>query len=130
MTIGVELHDAIHVWLVVLQQTQDVVSRLTSTLSVDEKQRCERFHFDGDRRRYTMARGALRMILSGYLEVSPRDLRFEQGRYGKPHLVSPSREPNLEFNLSHCEDLALIAVTVGGAGAWMWNGCGKCPTFH
>ncbi len=115
MTIGAELHDAIYVWSVALQQTQDVVSRLASTLSIDEKQRSERFHFDGDRRRYTMARGSLRMILSGYLDVSSRDLRFEQGRYGKPYLVSPSRDPYLNFNLSHCEDLALIAVTVGGA---------------
>ncbi|MBA7568624.1 4'-phosphopantetheinyl transferase Sfp [subsurface metagenome] len=103
----------VHIWRVSLQQQQDVVARHRMLLSLEEKQRSARFHFERDRGRYTIARGSLRTILSGYIGRSPGELRFDTGRYGKPFLVNLGEAEELEFNLSHCEDLALIAVTSG-----------------
>ncbi len=103
----------VHIWRVSLQQQQDAVARHRMLLSPEEKQRSARFHFERDRRRYTVARGSLRTILSGYIRQSPEELRFDTGRYGKPFLAGLGEAEELEFNLSHCEDLALIAVTSG-----------------
>ena len=105
----------VHIWRVSLQQQQDVVARHRMLLSPEEKQRSARFHFEKDKRRYTVARGSLRTILSGYIRRSPDELRFDTGRYGKPFLAGLGEAEELGFNLSHCEDLALIAVTSGRA---------------
>ncbi len=53
------------------------------------------------------------MILGDYLGVAPDLLRFDYGPHGKPALA-----PNfyaLSFNVSHSDDLALIAVREAGA---------------
>ncbi len=103
----------VHIWRVSLEQQQDVAARNRMLLNPEEKQSSARFHFERDRRRYTVARGSLRTILSGYIRRSPGELRFGTGRYGKPFLSGLGEAEKLEFNLSHCEDLALIAVTSG-----------------
>ena len=103
----------VHIWRISLHQQQDVVARHRMLLSPEEKQRSEQFHFEKDQRRYTVARGSLRTILAGYIGRSPEELRFGTGRYGKPFLTGLGEAEKLEFNLSHCEDLALIAITSG-----------------
>jgi 4'-phosphopantetheinyl transferase len=82
---------------------------LEEVLSRDELERARRFHFDRDRRRFTLARGALRMILSGYLNTDPKLIVFEYGPQGKPSLTSSPSE--IRFNVAHSEELALIAVS-------------------
>jgi 4'-phosphopantetheinyl transferase len=75
-----------------------------SLLAEDERARAERFVFDRDRVRYIAARARLRRILGGYLDCAPESLRFAYGTAGKPAL------PGISFNLSHCGDLAALAV--------------------
>jgi len=87
------------------------IQRLQSTLSTDECQRAERFYFQRDRRRFTVARGVLRSILSQYLGLAPQQLRFCYGPHGKPALVSTSGPARLHFNVSHSHELALYAIT-------------------
>ncbi|MBN2552804.1 MAG: 4'-phosphopantetheinyl transferase superfamily protein [Spirochaetales bacterium] len=96
-----------------LAPRESAQERLERLLSDDEKQRMEEFRFEHLRRRYIRTRGALRTILAGYCGKPPGELRFGTGRYGKPFLVNSS--DTLAFNLSHCEDLAVIAVTAGKA---------------
>jgi len=108
-----EFASKVDVWRVSLSQPQNRIIRFAESLSPEEKQRSARFHFERDRRRYTVARGSLRTILSSYINRFPDDLRFGTGRYGKPFLTDLGEAEKLEFNLSHCEDLALIAVTSG-----------------
>lgn len=102
----------IHIWKVSLRLEKSDTSCFEALLSRDEKQRCAQFRFDHLRRRYILAHGALRVLLSGYCGRLPETLRFRAGRYGKPFLADPPGR--LHFNLSHCEDLSLIAVTPGG----------------
>jgi 4'-phosphopantetheinyl transferase len=54
----------------------------------------------------------LRKILSEYLKVEPRRLRFSYGEEGKPHLVGGFCESGLQFNLAHSHELALYACTL------------------
>ncbi|MBA2655628.1 MAG: 4'-phosphopantetheinyl transferase superfamily protein [Tatlockia sp.] len=69
--------------------------------------RAERYHFDRHRRRFTVARGMLRLILGRYSQQDPKALKFDYNAHGKPMLVNAQ---SLEFNLSHSADLALLAI--------------------
>ncbi|WKZ47160.1 MAG: 4'-phosphopantetheinyl transferase superfamily protein [Anaerolineales bacterium] len=80
-----------------------------NSLSPDERQRAVKFHFDKDRHRYIVSHASLRGILARYLQRAPEGLPFSVNEYGKPFLT----DHELEFNLSHSGDYALIAVTRG-----------------
>jgi len=80
-------------------------------LSPDEMVRADRFRFERDRDRFILTRSLLRTLLGRYLEQPPRSLVFEYGVCGKPALAPGIGRGNLHFNLTHSENLALIAVT-------------------
>jgi 4'-phosphopantetheinyl transferase len=82
-------------------------------LSPDDRERANRFRFEGDRHRFSIARASLRRILGRYLKTNPAGLRFDLGPYGKPGLVEDQNTLDLRFNLSHSHQLALIAVSRG-----------------
>jgi 4'-phosphopantetheinyl transferase len=69
--------------------------------------RANRFKFEEDRVRWTRARSSLRVILSRYAGDDPFRLGFIYGEHGKPALLPFS---DVEFNLSHSGDWAMIAV--------------------
>lgn len=85
-----------------------------ATLTEDERNRSARFRFERDRRRYIVARGALRSLLGQYLDTEPAQIRFTYNPFGKPELHSDFGT-RLKFNLSHSADLAAIAITTDGA---------------
>jgi 4'-phosphopantetheinyl transferase len=101
-----------HVWRVALDH-ETHAEDYWPLLSAEERARAQRFHRDVHRRRYVVAHGALRIILAGYLGATPDSLAFVTGEHGKPALrPEPGASPSgVEFNLSHSDDLALVAVT-------------------
>ena len=103
----------VHIWRACLDPSASWVERLQRNLSPDELQRAARFHFPRDRRRFTVARGVLRDILSRYLGVPPSELRFRYSSYGKPALADGFDDRGVRFNLSHSHEMALFAVTCG-----------------
>lgn len=56
---------------------------------------------------FLATRSFLRTVLSGYTRCNPLDLQFSKSAHGKPYLTNDSQL----FNLSHTEDLAILAVT-------------------
>ena len=100
--------DTLHVWQVALGITSP--SSL-SLLSAEERSRAARFSFTRGRDRYVAGRAALRAVLGGYLERDPANLLLEIGEHGRPALSGVTR---VEFNITHSEDLALIAITARG----------------
>src|SRR5262245_16151833 len=103
----------VHVWRADLDPDSSCLEHLQRSLSIDELQRAARFHFPRDRRRYTVARGVLRDILSRYLGRPPSELRFRYSAYGKPALAGTFADSALRFNVSHSHEVALFAVTYG-----------------
>jgi len=99
----------VHVWRCALDQEDNRLERLRRTLEPDELERASRFHFEKHRRHFIVARGFLRSVVARYLETQPEALRFVYGAYGKPGLAS---EHGLRFNLSHSNEVALLAVTL------------------
>jgi len=101
----------VDLWPVNLSLENAQLQHLAQTLSPDEQERAARFYFPGDRDRFIAARGSLRAILSHYLSLAPVDLRFCYGPQGKPALIPEQGGDRWQFNLSHSQGLALIAIT-------------------
>ena len=98
----------VHVWTF----RTDGPARFEEDLALlppDERDRAERFHFDIHRHRYAAAHAITRRVLGGYLGGGPVGDPFVAGPHGKPGLEG---EP-LRFNLSHSENVAMLAITLG-----------------
>ncbi|NUM68443.1 4'-phosphopantetheinyl transferase superfamily protein [candidate division KSB1 bacterium] len=102
---------ALHVWRISLDQPSSLRDSLQDALSADERERADRFVFAKDRERFVVARAALRDIISRYLHVAAGDIRFEYSEFGKPGLAR-LHQSNLQFNLSHSNGVALLALTL------------------
>jgi 4'-phosphopantetheinyl transferase len=105
--------DEVHIWLVQTNGESVSVGDVKDLLSAVEQDRASKFKFETDRRRYITAHAALRSILANYLNSPGRDLQFAVGPYGKPKLAPIHARKKIEFNLSHSQEMALIAVTQG-----------------
>jgi len=101
----------VHVWRVDLEQTDDVVQRFRATLDPDELQRASRFYFERHRRAFVVGRGFLRDVLGRYLQSQPQVLEFSYGVYGKPALNGEHKDTKLRFNMSHSNNVGLLAMT-------------------
>ena len=99
----------VHVWQAALDVGEDTATQLARTLSAEEVRRADCFHDPCLRRRHVVSRATLRAVLGAYLGESPSALRLVQGQNGKPALAASE----LRFNLSHAEDVALVAVARG-----------------
>jgi len=109
--------NTIHVWAYGLDGPLTLINQCRALLSPEEQHRADRFVFERDRIRHTLAHGVLRHLLSRYCSgdssVSPESLRFSITPTGKPSLQFPGL--SLQFNLTHSEDRALLAVSPGFA---------------
>jgi 4'-phosphopantetheinyl transferase len=101
-------HD-VHVWRIPLDDEARAES-YWDVLSEEERARASRFYREVHRRRFVAAHGALRHLLAGYVGEAPAALSFVVGEHGKPALRSQPGRATVEFNLSHSDDLALVAV--------------------
>jgi 4'-phosphopantetheinyl transferase len=97
----------VHLWRATLTPTPEI----RAALSPSEWMQSTKFHHERERERYIATRGLLRLILSKYVDAEPADLEFIAGPHGKPEVSSPPTA--LRFNLSHSDDLLLLAVTHG-----------------
>jgi 4'-phosphopantetheinyl transferase len=100
----------VHVWRFPLTGDAARVGRLERILSVEERARSARFHFDTDRHRFIIARAVYRDVLARYAGVSPAALPLTAVHGEKPH----SPVVPCAHNLSHAHELGLIAVAAAG----------------
>lgn len=101
----------LHLWTSGLDRPPAEVEQLTLALSPDERERAGRFHFERDRRRFTVGRGFLRTLLAHYLGRSAAAVTFRYGPRGKPDLAGVDTGSGLRFNLSHSGGRVLCALT-------------------
>lgn len=102
-----EAHD-IELWQTSLHASAARINRLVTLLAPDEIQRAGRFRSPDDRRRFTVARGMLRLLLGHYLNSPPAGLEFRYGKNGKPALRERRK---FHFNLAHSGERAVYAVS-------------------
>jgi 4'-phosphopantetheinyl transferase len=75
-------------------------------LSQEELLEAHSFHQSFEQRRFASGRSTLKAILRQYVDL-PHRVAFDKNAYGKLHLHA---YPKLQFNLSHSQDEALVAV--------------------
>jgi 4'-phosphopantetheinyl transferase len=102
--------DGVHIWRAALD---DPGWPGEEELPPEERERAAAFLRDELTRRWVASRWALRRVLGEYLEVAPAAVELEVGKHGKPQLTAAT---GLEFNLSHSEGLALVAVAESPVG--------------
>jgi 4'-phosphopantetheinyl transferase len=109
------LEDAMDIVVCRLDLAPEAISALEVLLSDAERQRADRFVFDRDRRRFIVARARLRELLAKRLGMEPESVELEYGTHGKPALARRRPGPDLRFNVSHSEDVAVYAFSWGRA---------------
>jgi 4'-phosphopantetheinyl transferase len=91
----------------------EAVCAAMDLLSEGELQRAYRFASDRDRRRFAVARAGLREQLAARLGRRPEAIKLVCGAQGKPALEQRRGDPDLRFNVSHCDDVAVYAFSRG-----------------
>jgi 4'-phosphopantetheinyl transferase len=100
----------VDVWLIHTDLPEAAAAELRSLLGDEESRRAAATANPADRRRYTVAHAALRLILARHLGASPGDLAWRAGPHGKPELAG-AWAGRTHFSLSGSGDLAMLAVS-------------------
>ncbi|SCF45311.1 4'-phosphopantetheinyl transferase [Micromonospora matsumotoense] len=104
------MRDAVRIWIVSTRVGPDELARHHALLDADERARAAALTQPATRDRFTVAHGALRLLVGRALDVPPERLSWRRGRHGKPTLTRPRGGP--QTSLSYSDDL--VAVAVGG----------------
>ncbi len=88
--------------------------RWLETLSVEERERADRFRFDHDRTDFIAAHALLRRMLEFHLQRPAQQWQFAIGEFGKPRIAKQFRLPDIDFNLAHTRGLVAAALIAGG----------------
>jgi 4'-phosphopantetheinyl transferase len=85
----------------------------TAVLDDEERARAGRFRVKEDEVTFTAAHALTRCTLSEIDGRPPCSWTFCIGPYGKPAAVVDQAEPQIRFNLSHTNGLAIVAAAIG-----------------
>jgi 4'-phosphopantetheinyl transferase len=99
------------VWQAWLTDDPATQAYLASLLSAEEHARLARFQQLGDRQRFLLARGLLRLLVGAFLNTPAKGVGFGCGPFGKPFVVPVAGAPSLHFNVSHSGRLVLLAFS-------------------
>jgi 4'-phosphopantetheinyl transferase len=103
-------NDDVRVWYWRTESIDETaLAVLLDLLSIDERERYDRFRFAHDRRDFAAAHALLRRALSECGDVAPAAWRFETNAHGKPALAQ-AHASDLTFNLSHTRGLVACVV--------------------
>ncbi|WP_071323155.1 4'-phosphopantetheinyl transferase family protein [Janthinobacterium sp. 1_2014MBL_MicDiv] len=100
----------IALWQVDLDDSH--LDAFAASLNPLENDKAQRFRSLALQTRYRRSQGALRQILSDYLDVPPAAVAFRHGAFGKPALAGQA----LQFNLSHSGNTMLLAIARHAVG--------------
>ena len=98
------MEEEVQVWVASLEVPDARYSALKRMLSQEEQSRAVGMT-PILARRFTVARGILRSLLSGFTGTAVEKLRFMYGTSGKPSLA----DHDIHFNVSHSAELGLFA---------------------
>jgi 4'-phosphopantetheinyl transferase len=96
--------EEVQVWVAALDVTDARYADLSRTIASEERRRAEDLP-PILARRFVVARGILRDLLSGFTGTPAQKLKFGYGNAGKPLLL----DHDINFNISHSAELGLFA---------------------
>jgi 4'-phosphopantetheinyl transferase len=103
------------VWRIQISSNLALIDRFSQILSRDERVRASRYHQEKDKERFLVSRIALRFLLAKYANNNPEKIEFEIGLNKKPFLKNSGAD-SLRFNVSHSDDIVLIAISGSDIG--------------
>lgn len=101
---------SIHLWIINTDGSNIPLDYYKSILSKQEQERADRFHHSEQIRRYIIAHARLREILGSYLRINPNAINYSSNSHDKPFLVVKPGQQDVQFNLSHSHEIAIIAI--------------------
>jgi 4'-phosphopantetheinyl transferase len=107
-------HD-VHLWYVFNEKINDsdLLARYYPLLNEEERSQQKRFYFEKHRHQYLITRAMVRSVLSLYQhDITAEQWEFTKNSYGKPSISNRGLTIPLRFNLSHTDELIVMAVTV------------------
>jgi len=106
--------DCIDVWFIDLDDPSLCSEVLFSVLSDAEQQRADALQTTTLSNRWKAARVAMRCIVASQLQLTPERVTFGYEKLGKPFVFRP-QSMFRSFNLSHSDNLALLAIASAGS---------------
>jgi len=103
--------DGLALWFATLSADDGEFARAAAWLSPAEHARAARFGREHLRRRYIVGRASLRWTLGRTLSMPPAAVPIVRGERGRPRLDGIGE---LDFNISHTDDAALIGIARDG----------------
>jgi 4'-phosphopantetheinyl transferase len=104
----------IHLITIPLETPPIPEAELSSYLTADERERAERYRVEKARGQFVVTRGLLRLTLGGLLGIAPGKVPITYTGVGKP--VLQGIPDALQFNVTHTDGLALIALAHSAIG--------------
>lgn len=96
----------VHMWVINRVVCRDRNNYLEHFLSVDERNRAQKFRLSRDRDLFVMGRYITRVLLAHYSDSTPEKVKIVQDKLGKP-----STDLSLYFNISHSHDQLLLGFS-------------------
>jgi len=81
-----------------------------SQLTDEERSRAMKFRYYADYVSYIVAHALLRQSVSAIAGVTPDCVKIRRAQNGKPELLQDSVTTPIRFNLSHTEDMVMVAL--------------------
>lgn len=105
--------DDVIIYTLHLPEYYGLTKDLIHFLNPEELSRVERYYKDKDRNQFIICRAILKFVLSAYTQLDITTINIDYHFNKKPFLSS---HPWLFFNISHSEDLAVIAISRNKVG--------------
>ncbi|WP_035794970.1 4'-phosphopantetheinyl transferase family protein [Kitasatospora mediocidica] len=105
--------DVIDVWSIPTDQPPALVRRLRGLLDLDERRRAEAALDPVQGERFTVVRGAVRLLVADRLGSGAAEVVWEHGPHGKPAPVLPPACGGIHVNWSGSGALAVLAIADG-----------------
>jgi 4'-phosphopantetheinyl transferase len=112
--------DGAQVWLIDLRASDERYARSLALLSDAERARARAIRGEQARRRFVLARAALRVRLGDTLAIASAHVTLRSGKHGKPELAPPPPGAKVDgahvsqgpprFNLAHRDGVALLTI--------------------
>lgn len=104
------LDNSHHIWCFKVSESASYFEVLKMVLTNDEIIKANKYRFQKDRDNFVVRRACLRILLGRYMGIPAESIVFSTGQNKRP-ILDPQIIPGLFFNLSHTDDLVLIAIS-------------------
>lgn len=98
----------LHVWQVSTNINSKILEDSKSALTEKDLAKVSFYKFDQVRDSFVVSQGALRMLLSSYLGISPSLVKLGRRKKGKPYSID---DPGLYFNMSNSGEFVAIVFS-------------------